>query len=209
MATRILFFAFSVLFFLGTQNAAAQVAGITFKGTPSIVVEAARGANSAIVNYDNPAAQSSCPGGKTVVSLTKGPVSGTAFQIGTTELTFVASDTCGNEATFKMRVTVKSAESAIKARGPERASGSTKKLDVQLLPNPASSFIRADLSPWDGQALNINLLNTSGAAVHSASVTGSVDPIAFDLIGLPEGVYVMQIAAADNSVSSRQVLVQR
>ena len=209
MATRILISAIGVFLFLGTPSAQAQSAGITFKGTPSIVVETARGSNSAIVNYETPSAQSTCPGSKTVVSLTKGPVSGTAFQLGTTELTFVASDTCGNEATFKMRITVKSAESAIKARGPERASGNAEKPELLLFPNPASSFIRADLSHWDGQALNINLLNTSGAAVHSTSVTGSISPFALDLVGLPEGMYVMQIAAADNSVSSRQFLVQR
>lgn len=92
---------------------------IRFEGTNYLVVDAAKGATSVNITYAHPAAYTSCPEGKAVVSLTKGPVSGTAFPIGKTVLYFTASDACGNEAVFQMLIEVRSPAKKAELLGTE------------------------------------------------------------------------------------------
>lgn len=76
-----------------------------------VTVSAAPGAASAIVNYALPTAQDNCPGAG--VSLTGGLASGAAFPIGTTTVSYQATDASGNTASCSFDVTVE--ETAVTA----------------------------------------------------------------------------------------------
>ncbi|MEZ4981071.1 MAG: HYR domain-containing protein [Saprospiraceae bacterium] len=53
-----------------------------------------------------PTASSTCPTGSVSVVRTAGPASGSVFPIGTTTVTYVASDNCGNSETCSFNVVV-------------------------------------------------------------------------------------------------------
>lgn len=69
-----------------------------------IAVNATPGSCDAIVNFADPGATDNCPG--TVVTQTGGPVSGSAFPTGVTEIEFTATDASGNGAACTFTVSV-------------------------------------------------------------------------------------------------------
>jgi hypothetical protein len=69
-------------------------------------VTAAQGATSAIVNYTAPTAVTTCAGGAVTLTRTSGPASGSAFQVGTTQVCYSATDNCGNVKSCCFNVTV-------------------------------------------------------------------------------------------------------
>ncbi len=79
---------------------------ITLANGTDVTATAASGATSANVNYDMPAASTTCPQGGLNVVVSNGPASGSAFPIGNTTVTFTATDACGNSATSDLVVTV-------------------------------------------------------------------------------------------------------
>ncbi|MGM1056990.1 MAG: HYR domain-containing protein, partial [Bacteroidota bacterium] len=72
-----------------------------------IEVTAASGATSAIVNYIPPTPTDNC---STPVLTSDGPVSGSNFPLGTTIITYTATDDAGNIATCSFKITVNPAE---------------------------------------------------------------------------------------------------
>jgi len=71
-----------------------------------ISATAPMGDSTAIVTFSNPTAATTCPGGDVTVTQTQGPASGSAFPIGTTDVCFAVTDTCGNADTCCFKVTV-------------------------------------------------------------------------------------------------------
>jgi len=76
----------------------APPAQITLTCPTNITDSLPAGASSMIVNYTIPTASTTCPGFATV-SLLSGPASGTAFQAGSTDVCYMATDFCGNADT--------------------------------------------------------------------------------------------------------------
>jgi large repetitive protein len=81
---------------------------LTFNCPSNITVTAAASATSAIVNWTAPTASTTCTTGSTTVLLTSSLASGAAFPIGTSTVTYAASDACGNLKTCSFTVTVNS-----------------------------------------------------------------------------------------------------
>lgn len=79
---------------------------LTLSCPASISVTAAPGVTTAIVNYNPPIASTTCTTTGTNVSLLNGLSSGAAFPIGTTTVTYQATDNCGNTKTCAFTVTV-------------------------------------------------------------------------------------------------------
>ena len=71
-----------------------------------ITTSAPQGSTGALVVFQNPTVASTCPGGAVTLTQISGPVSGSTFPIGTTDICFVAKDTCGNIDTCCFKVTV-------------------------------------------------------------------------------------------------------
>lgn len=71
-----------------------------------VVVVAAPGAGSAVVNYNTPSAATDCPCGAADVDLVQGLPAGSAFPLGPTQVCYQATDECGNSASCCFVVTV-------------------------------------------------------------------------------------------------------
>ena len=71
---------------------------------------ASSGTNYAVVNFDDPVVSDNC-GLKDLVQ-TKGPPSGSRFQVGTTTIEYTASDNAGNENTCDFTITVTGSDQA-------------------------------------------------------------------------------------------------
>jgi uncharacterized repeat protein (TIGR01451 family) len=69
-------------------------------------VTAAFGASSAVVTFSAPTATSTCTTGSVSVTQIAGPTSGQTFAVGATQVTFRATDGCGNSQTCSLTVTV-------------------------------------------------------------------------------------------------------
>jgi len=66
------------------------------------------GSTGAIVTFNPPTATTTCPGGAIVTQI-QGPASGATFPIGSTDVCFIATDTCGNADTCCFKIIVNSA----------------------------------------------------------------------------------------------------
>ncbi len=84
----------------------APTGDITFDCNDDITIAAAPGANSAIVTYTVPTAQTTCSLDGLSVVRTAGLASGVSFPVGTTTVTYEATDACGEAATCTFDVTV-------------------------------------------------------------------------------------------------------
>ncbi|MFK8055637.1 MAG: HYR domain-containing protein [Saprospiraceae bacterium] len=88
-----------------TVNAGAA-ASISLQAGVNVTETAAAGATTATVNYATPTATTTCPQGGLTVTQTAGLASGSAFPIGTSTVSFTATDACGNSETTSLTVTV-------------------------------------------------------------------------------------------------------
>ncbi|MEZ4948298.1 MAG: SdrD B-like domain-containing protein [Saprospiraceae bacterium] len=79
---------------------------LSFNCNNNITATAAVGESGTVVTYNAPTASSTCPTGSVSVVRTAGPASGSVFPIGTTTVTYVASDNCGNSETCSFNVVV-------------------------------------------------------------------------------------------------------
>ena len=75
------------------------------------------GAGSMVVNYPTPTATTTCAGSGVTVTLLSGPVSGSTFNAGNTEVCYVAKDACGNTDTCCFTVTVSESACDVKNVG--------------------------------------------------------------------------------------------
>lgn len=73
---------------------------------PDISVTAT-GANGTVVTFNAPTTTATCPGGAVVTQI-QGPASGSTFPVGSTDVCFAATDTCGNADTCCFKVVVNS-----------------------------------------------------------------------------------------------------
>ena len=89
--------------FTVTVNAAN--ANLSINCPNNITVTAAAGANGKVVNYGIPTATTNCPGGAQV-NRVSGPASGATFSVGTTTVTYKATNNCGQQETCSFTVTV-------------------------------------------------------------------------------------------------------
>ncbi len=81
---------------------------VSFNSCPNnITIQAAAGASSAQVNWTTPTASTTCSG-NAVVSQTAGGSNGSNFSIGTSTVSYQATDNCGNSTTCSFTVTVTS-----------------------------------------------------------------------------------------------------
>ena len=87
----------------------------------NITVEAAPGANTAVVNYNVPTATTDCPCGDAALELLQGQPGGSNFPVGATQVCYEASDHCGGTNSCCFTVTVQ-------ATPPEEAC------DVKITP---------------------------------------------------------------------------
>ncbi len=78
-----------------------------------MVIDASPGATSVNVNWTEPTATTSCPAGGATVVQTAGPSNGDLFSIGTTAVSYEATDDCGNLAVCNFTVTVVETSSTI------------------------------------------------------------------------------------------------
>ncbi|MFN0217123.1 MAG: HYR domain-containing protein [Saprospiraceae bacterium] len=86
------------------------------------------------IKYLEPIAETTCPGGEAKLKRKDGPASGAAFPLRKTTVQFVATDSCGNTASYSFSVTVEVAETVKLVQPPPP---SPKDID----PPPSTNFV--------------------------------------------------------------------
>jgi len=84
----------------------------------NITVNAAPGANSAVVTYQTPLGNTTCATGDVSLSLLNGLSSGATFPTGTTVIEYEGTDQCGSTAVCSFSVTVNATSSNISINCP-------------------------------------------------------------------------------------------
>jgi HYR domain/Secretion system C-terminal sorting domain len=94
-------------FVVTITNAPAPVSVLTLAACPAnINMTAPFGATGMAVTFATPTATSTCTTGQTAVTQIAGPTSGQTFAVGATQVTFRATDGCGNTKTCGFTVTI-------------------------------------------------------------------------------------------------------
>ncbi|WP_420593135.1 malectin domain-containing carbohydrate-binding protein [Robiginitalea biformata] len=161
-----------------------------------IIVQAAPGASSATVSYGLPTVTDNCPGAN--VSLTGGLSSGAAFPIGTTTVTYQATDASGNTASCSFDVTVEetpvtaslviapaSMNVNLNVGGSQAVQYTVDSDDGSTLPTPAAMTITD----------NATGLDATWASTTSAANQDTPYEVFFNAAGLAPGTYNGTLAA--------------
>lgn len=82
--------------------------------------------------------------------------------------------------------------------------------EFRVFPNPASEVLFADLSGWEGQEVQLQVLNVQGQVLLSQSIQAGPSPIALELPGnWPEGLYLVAMNSTDGTRVVQKVMVTR
>ena len=84
----------------------------------NIIINAGVGGTSAIVNWTEPSFNSTCPNGGASITQS-GPANGSSFPLGTTTISYTATDDCGNTQSCSFDITVENSPSSIDLVCPE------------------------------------------------------------------------------------------
>lgn len=78
------------------------------------------------------------------------------------------------------------------------------KTNVSMYPNPTRGILNVNLKGYKSQVVQMNICDSRGRVVMSKEILKSSN--AFDLSGLPKGVYVVQLKNGKNSSNSKIVV---
>ncbi|HEY1017929.1 MAG TPA: HYR domain-containing protein, partial [Sediminibacterium sp.] len=151
-----------------SNTIAISVADITppvFTGQPQIITAVntdgsitATSAQGAIVNYSLPAAADNCSGSN--VSVVATPASGSVFPLGSTEVTYIATDAAGLTATGTFTITVSGA--------------------LPVISCPANIVVNSAAGQCGA---NVNFAATETAGIPASAITYSIQPGSFFAVG--------------------------
>ncbi|MEM1119756.1 MAG: HYR domain-containing protein, partial [Bacteroidota bacterium] len=145
-----------------------------------ITVSAAPGANTAIANWAEPTIISNCTTG--TPTATPSQASGTAFQLGTTTVTYTATDDCGGTATCTFDVTVVENNSTVSITCPSDITvtadpGATDKIVTWANPSTSSDCttgsVNVSASQASGTAFSIGTTTVTLTATDGCGATAS------------------------------------
>ncbi|MFN0174376.1 MAG: choice-of-anchor L domain-containing protein [Saprospiraceae bacterium] len=95
-------------------------------------------------------------------------------------------------------------------RGVETIIESGAVAELFLFPNPTSGELFADFSPWHGQSLNIQVLDSRGQRVQHFELTAVEDAQAINLLPeLPSGLYFLEVLTAGGEKHTGRFVIQR
>ncbi len=118
-----------------------------------VTASAIGGATSAIATWSPPTVSSTCPTGTTTLSQIEGLPSGSNFPIGTTPITYQATDDCENDETCSFNVIVESVPTELTLNCPENIS-------ITLQPGEISAPVTWD-TPTPNTTCTVASLNLS------------------------------------------------
>jgi hypothetical protein len=79
-----------------------------------------------------------------------------------------------------------------------------------LFPNPTNGELFADLSPWQGERLQVQVLDSRGQRVQQSSITASGDAQYFELPdALPAGLYFLEVLTEQGERHTARFVLQR
>ena len=141
---------------------------MTLTGPNNQTIDAAPGANTAIVTYPEPVANTTCADGGLELVKTEGPASGSAFPIGTTTITYQATDACGNSETVSFTITVTASDSVISVSCPAN-------MTVDSAPGASSAIVTYGNATASTNCAEdgLNIQVTQGPASGDSFATGT------------------------------------
>ena len=161
-----------------------------FSGVPSnITVNTDPGLSTAVVSWTAPTANDNVDGAVTPVQ-TAGPASGSAFPVGTTTITYTATDAATNSATASFTVTVNDNEAPV-------FSGVPANITVNTDPGLSTAVVS-----WTAPTANDNV----DGAITPVRTTGLASGSAFP-VGTTTVTYTATDAATNSSTASFTVIV--
>ncbi len=81
---------------------------------------------------------------------------------------------------------------------------------MTVYPNPTTGQLFVNLSSWNGQRVNLRVLNVTGQQVQRTEVEASTEATALQLPGnLTSGFYYLEMTAADGTKQVKRLVVQR
>jgi Concanavalin A-like lectin/glucanases superfamily/Secretion system C-terminal sorting domain/HYR domain len=173
---------------------------VTVKPTPTAVtfVKCPLNASFSVagpskVIYDIPTATTTCPGGKvTVKPAGTNLASNSIFPIGTTTLSFTATDECGNTATCTFTVTL------VKHRAKNGSSGDNNLL---LYPNPIENELNIDLFEAN-RNYKVQIFDLLGKIIFEQA-TDAQSPMKINTTHWQSGVYIIRTSDGETIMESK------
>ncbi|MFK7978468.1 MAG: HYR domain-containing protein [Saprospiraceae bacterium] len=154
----------------------ATASNIVLNCPADVTINAPLGATEAIVTWDEPMPTSDCTG---TVTITASQNSGTDFPVGTTTVTYTATDNCGSTITCEFDVTVIGTNSTIVLECPSDVT-------VNAIPNATEAIVT-----WDEP---MPTSNCAGIITTTASQNSGTD--------FPVGTTTITYTATDNCGST-------
>ena len=149
---------------------------LTLDCNADVTVTAPAGASTAVVNYIDPTAASTCTTGPVSSIMVSGPASGSAFPIGETEICFDFSDPCGDMESCCIVITVLPGDTTpdegcgfVQNVGPQFLNGSSRTVTATETASGFEVEFRTTLN-------NLDVFNTRTLSLdESGAITGTVD----------------------------------
>ncbi|HHB78775.1 MAG TPA: HYR domain-containing protein [Saprospiraceae bacterium] len=165
-----------------------------------ISIELPIGQTDTIFNWEIPVANTTC-NVNSGISLTQiaGSTSGSALPLGTSLVSYMAIDSCGNSDTcsFSIHITPE----------PDALHKPTNSPKLKIIPNPVNKTLRIEFdAPKVGKA-TVRIFSGEGVLVSSRQVTLGKDEISLDVSKIKQGAYYVQFISSDFNYWGRFVKI--
>ncbi len=99
----------------------------------------------------------------------------------------------------------------MEAAATERMEEKRFKSDhMGVFPNPSAGQIWVDLSAWSGQAVQLTVMTATGQRMQLVTATANESSLSIDLpVSLANGLYYLEMRAADGTSQVKRLVVQR
>jgi hypothetical protein len=147
--------------------------------------------------------------GATVAAFAPGNTSlaGVAFNVGTTTITWRATDASGNQQTCTTNVVVSPASTFTKQAYSNEVNGSEVNLTVKAMPNPTSNYFRLQIKTGGKELLSILVTDLTGRVIEQ--INGIVPNSTLELgHKYQTGVYMTEIMQGKKRFTLRLIKVK-
>jgi uncharacterized protein (DUF2141 family) len=183
--------------------------------------------NNPIVWFEDPAAADNCS--VQILEQISGPVSGSEFPFGRTDVVFRAVDQSGNEAICRITIELVKPNrkvayeeekcfcppvigadpiNPIQYEATNRSGNDDISNKIAVYPNPVNSVLWLDISLGEPATLSINMSDLTGKTIlHQQRNVSNSERMELDLNAMPNGVYLMQITL-DSCQYNKRIIIQ-
>ena len=129
-----------------------------------------------------------------------GPEPGSRFRLGTTTITYMGEDGCGNIDTCSFDVTL------LPFEAPQETAGarSSRSTSIEISPNPTNSTLF--IESGKGVMKSLQIINAQGQALRTWHTSGT-DRQSLDIADLPRGVHFIKIILDSGTIETHKIML--